>query len=82
MIISGVPIRWKLREYLESINVTPYALAKAVDMPMPSMYRMLANPTPERIDSKRLGQFLDVLHGMGYKTELSDILEHIPSEES
>jgi predicted transcriptional regulator len=71
-----MPIKWKLKQYLEQIQVTPYALAKAVNMPLPSIYRLLANPEPKQIDSKRLGQFLDALNGMGHKTTLTDLLEH------
>lgn len=76
MITSTVPVRWKLRQYLNSINVTPYALAKTVGMPMASMYRLLANPNPKQIDNDRLGQFLNALHEMGHETKLTDLLEY------
>lgn len=71
-----MPVRWRLRQYLERVGVTPYALAKAVGMPLPSMYRLLANPEPRQIDAARLGEFIAALRGMGHDAQLADLLEY------
>ena len=76
-----MPIRWTLREYLASIGVTPYKLAKTLDMSMATMYRLLANPVPKQIDNERLGEFITALRAMGHDTQITDVLEFVEFED-
>jgi predicted transcriptional regulator len=76
VIASAVPIKWKLREYLEANEISPYALAKHVGLEPPNMYRMLRGDGPKMFDREVLGRIIRGLRELTNKpVSVADVLE-------
>lgn len=78
-----IKIRVQLRDYLTSINVTPYMLGKWVDGVSSQTIYAVASGT-RRPSLEVLEAILNGLHSQGYLTILDDIIqiEEATSEDS
>ena len=76
VIASAMPIRWKLRGFLETHNVSPHALAKHIGILPANMYRMLRGEGPKMFDRDVLGRIIRGLRELtGEPVSVSDVLE-------
>ena len=58
VIDSNMPIRWKLRETLEQLRITPHALAVEIEMAPANMYRLLRGEGPKTFDREVLSRLI------------------------
>lgn len=71
---------WKLREYLDTHNVSAYALAKEADTSPTTIYA-LARGSHERVSLVVLDKVIEALEQLtGQRVSVSDLLEREPSE--
>ena len=76
VILPFMPIRWKLRAFLDEHKVTAYALAKAASIAPPNIYRMLKGEGPKMFDREVLGRIIRALRDLtGKHVSVSDVLE-------
>lgn len=76
VIMSDMPIKWKLRAYLEQHEITAYALAKAATIEPPNIYRMLRGEGPKMFDREVLGRIIRALRDLtGKPVSVADVLE-------
>jgi len=69
-----IKIRVRLRDYLTSINATPYVLGKWVDGVSSQTIYAVASGT-RRPSLEVLEAILNGLHSQGYLTSLNDIIQ-------
>ena len=74
-------LHWHLADYLETRQLTAYALGKAMGTSyMNTVYKMAKKgKEPSRVDLPTLLRILDGLRKLtGEEVQLSDILEYVP----
>ena len=74
-------LHWRLADYLETRQLTAYALGKAMGANyMNTVYKMAKKgKEPSRVDLPTLLRILDGLRKLtGEEVQLSDILEYVP----
>lgn len=74
-------VRWRLADYLESRNLTAYALGKAIGTArMNTIYRIARRDEEQtRVDFTVLASVLDGLRKLtGEDVQIADILEYVP----
>jgi predicted transcriptional regulator len=76
VIASDMPIKFKLRSFLEANEISPHALAKQAGLEPPNMYRMLRGDGPKMFDREVLSRIIQSLRLMtGKPVSVSDVLE-------
>jgi hypothetical protein len=74
-----MPTRWKLREFLEAHNITPYRLAQetAGQLGMKSIYNLVKEPPPDRLRIRTFDVLIPALERLtGEAVQVSDLLDY------
>lgn len=80
--MQTMPLRWKLRELLDSHDITPYRLTKESGLAFSTIYRITGGNT-DALHGKTADAILTALHRLtGEHFSLSDIVEWVPEEQA
>lgn len=80
--MEQMPLRWKLREILDTHEITPYRLTKESGLAFSTVYR-IAGGTTDALHGKTADAILTALHRItGKNFNLSDLVEWTPEEQA
>lgn len=75
-----MPIAWRIKEFLDDHDLTPYRLVQASGIPQGTVYR-LVNGDTRNLNADTLALTLDALRVLtGEPVGLDDVLEYTPAE--
>lgn len=77
MINSCMPTRWRLKEFLQDHEITPYALSQqtAGKLSMKSVYNLVADTPPTNVRVTTFDALIPALEQLtGRRVEISDLL--------
>jgi DNA-binding Xre family transcriptional regulator len=71
-----MPVRWKVKQYLEAHNLTPYRLMKESGLAQGTVYR-LVNGDTHNLNASTLDATIKALSSLtGEHVDISDVLEY------
>ena len=71
-----MPVRWKVREYLQAHNITPYRLMKTSGLSQGTAYR-LAHNSFNSVNAEIIDSVIRALRELtGEDVQVSDLLEY------
>ena len=74
--MSQMPVRWKVKAYLEAHNLTPYRLRKESGLAQGTVYR-LVNGDTVNLNAATLDATIKTLRKLtGEHVDISDVLEY------
>lgn len=74
--MQAVPVRWKVRQYLEAHNLTPYRLMKESGLAQGTVYR-LVNGDTQNLNATTLDATIRALRTLtGKPVDIPDVLEY------
>jgi DNA-binding Xre family transcriptional regulator len=72
-----MPLRWKLKNLLEQLEVNPHQLARQMEIAPPSIYRLLRDDGPENFNRGTLHNILSALESLtGKELVIGDLIEY------
>jgi hypothetical protein len=79
--IGSMEIQFKLKNFLEANQVTPYALAQKMGTAHPTIYRLLRSTTPRQYSADMLAGVIAALRTLtGKPVSIADLLEYKEEE--
>lgn len=74
--MQTVPVRWKVKQYLEAHNLTPYRLMKESGLAQGTVYR-LVNGDTQNLNATTLDATIRALRTLtGEPVDIPDVLEY------
>jgi DNA-binding Xre family transcriptional regulator len=74
--MASMPVRWKVKEYLEAHSLTPYRFMKESGLAQGTAYR-LVNGDTRNLNADTLDATIRTLEALtGQPVQLSDVLEY------
>lgn len=80
--MESVPVKWKVRHFLERRGITAYRLMKESGLAQGTVYR-LVNGDTRSLNTDTLDRVMSALRRLtGHEVEIADLLEYEAQDES